>query len=297
VATPAVSVVIPTRNRVDLLREAVESVVRQSWTDWELIVADDGSTDGTAAYLRSISDPRISSLRLDRGGSASSARTAGVGRARAEWIAFLDSDDLWLERKLAVQLAHLRDAADCSWSYTDAELIGPYRTVLPMHGTHETPSGWILPEMLRFEAAVSIQTLMVRRSLLQRVGGFDLSFRSREDYDFSLRLAAASPACGVPERLTLIRDHPERTTRQRRLIELLEWNERLFRKAEGYVPTPELRALCRRQRAVQYAQRARLLWREGRRGGAVSAAVAAIRLDLSSGWRSAARMLRRRKRS
>ena len=105
---PLVSIVVPTYNRLAYLRQAVQSVFDQTYRQWELIVVDDGSTDGTAAYVASLGG-RVRALTLPRRGGAARARNAGVGAARGAYVAFLDSDDLWLPEKLAIQMAGLRE--------------------------------------------------------------------------------------------------------------------------------------------------------------------------------------------
>ena len=104
-ASPSVSIVIPAYNRADSIVAAIESVLRQTWTDFELIVVDDGSTDGTVAAARRIDDPRLrlTEGRVNRGAAA--ARNLGAAEARGGWIAFQDSDDEWLPEKLEKQMA------------------------------------------------------------------------------------------------------------------------------------------------------------------------------------------------
>src|SRR4249920_2199336 len=109
---PAVSIILPTYNRLTYLQEAVQSVLDQTAGDWELIVVDDGSTDESVAWLESLGEPRVSVVREQHTGNRSALRNVGVERARAEWIAFLDSDDRWhpekLQRQLALQRANPR---------------------------------------------------------------------------------------------------------------------------------------------------------------------------------------------
>ena len=209
---PAVSVVIPTYNRGPLLLEAVESVRAQTFDDWELIVADDGSTDGSLEAVEALGDPRVRVLRLPHGGNVSAVRNAGVAASRAEWVAFLDSDDAWLPGRLELQLAALRPTS-ARWSYGGAELMDPAGRPIPFRaGSYRAISGRIVREVLTTEAAVSIGTLMVSRALLDEVGGFDESLRRRADHDLALRLAARAEAVAVPATLARVREHPARMT-------------------------------------------------------------------------------------
>ena len=104
---PSVSVVIPAYNRAATIVAAIDSVLRQTWTDFELIVVDDGSTDGTLAAAAAVADPRLRLVPAPRNLGAAGARNLGVEEARGTWIAFQDSDDEWLPEKLAKQMARL----------------------------------------------------------------------------------------------------------------------------------------------------------------------------------------------
>jgi glycosyltransferase involved in cell wall biosynthesis len=209
---PIVSVVIPTYNRRALLMEAVDSVRAQTFADWELLVADDGSTDGCADALEALRDPRIRVLRLPHAGRAAAARNAGVRSARGEWVAFLDSDDLWEPQKLAVQL-DLTRAAGARWSYTRHTLMDPARRPVPFRaGGSAAVSGRILRELLASEVGALITTMMVSRRLLEEVGGFDESLPLRDDLDLELRLAACEPVLAVDQVLTRVREHSGRIT-------------------------------------------------------------------------------------
>lgn len=209
---PIVSVVIPTYNRRALLPQAVDSVRAQTFGDWELIVADDGSTDGSADAVEALGDPRVRVLRLPHIGNVASVRNAGVAASRGEWLAFLDSDDVWLPRRLEVQFAAI-GVTSAQWSYAGVELMDPAGRPVPMRaGTYRAISGSIVREVLTAEAAVSIGTLLVRRALLDEVGGFDENVPGREDHDLALRLAGRAEALAVPETLARVREHPTRMT-------------------------------------------------------------------------------------
>jgi glycosyltransferase involved in cell wall biosynthesis len=209
---PSISVVIPTYNRRALLLEAVDSVRAQTFADWELIVADDGSTDGSGDAVEALHDPRIRVLRLPRVGRAAVARNAGVGAARGEWVAFLDSDDRWEPHKLAVQL-DLTRAAGARWSFTGVTLVNEAGLPVPLRaGRFQALSGRILPELLQLQTGVMMPTLMVSRALLEEVGGFEESLRMRDDLDLVLRLAAREPVLAVDQTLTRLREHTGRMT-------------------------------------------------------------------------------------
>ena len=119
---PAVTVVIPTFNRLALLRQAVDSIKAQTFHDWELLVVDDGSTDQTVEYLQAEQDQRIDLIRSAHCGNVGAVRNLGVSHARGRFVAFLDSDDLWKPTKLERQITALRSRG-AQWSYTGYEIV------------------------------------------------------------------------------------------------------------------------------------------------------------------------------
>lgn len=197
---PLVSVVIPTYNRVAYLAEAVQSVIGQTYTDYELIIVDDGSTDDTAKMVKGIGDPRVHFLALPHSGLAARTRNAGIQRARGRYVAFLDSDDLWDATKLADQFAGLSGRPECRWSHTGGRCIdhaGAPHARWPM--PRLASQGWIGELMLRRRVAVNTSSVLVERALLLEVGAFDETFVWGEDYDLWVRLALRSPVAAVAD--------------------------------------------------------------------------------------------------
>ena len=271
--TPEISVILPTWNRLPLLRRAVDSVLAQTFDDFELVVVDDGSTDGTRDYLEAIEDPRVHPVWLEHRGDLTSARSAGLRYVRGAWVAFLDSDDLWLPEKLALQMQQLAANPTCRWSYTGYLLVDANEQPLSERSAllGRPVSGPVLEPLLRFKVAVAVQTMLVQRSLIDEIGGFDDAILIRSDYDFALRLAARSEACALPEPLTWIREHAGRTTAHLRHADLYADQERVFRKAAAAAPSRRVRALCLRQCAMQLAGEASALSREGSHRAAFAA--------------------------
>ena len=198
---PTVSVVVPAYNRAGSIVAAIESVLRQSYADFELLVVDDASSDGTLDAAGTVRDPRIRLLANPRNLGAAGARNTGLAAARGTWIAFQDSDDEWLPRKLELQMARLTaPGADYIGAYCGMLILGTpaaARAGLPpdrpqvryFPGPDLDPvEGDILPTLLR-ASLVSTQTLVARRDLLQRIGGFDASLQAMEDWECMLRLA------------------------------------------------------------------------------------------------------------
>jgi glycosyltransferase involved in cell wall biosynthesis len=274
-----VSVILPTFNRETLLAEAIASVLGQTCRDWELIVVDDGSTDGTRAALDELTDARIRPLLLDRCGNIARVRNAGAAAARGQWLAFLDSDDRWLPRKLELQVAAIEAHPRCGWSCTGVSYIDEHGrpTARRSQQSYTHHCGWILDKLLHYTAAATMSTLLVSTALFESVAGFDESFGSREDYDLALRLAERSEIHALPDALTELREHPGRTTTSTRRAELFRYNELAFRKAMARADSAAIRAICARQCAVQLALESGELSRQGDHRGAMAAIGKAFR--------------------
>ena len=159
-----VSVVVPTYNRAELIQEAIESVLRQTTPVHEIIVVDDGSTDSTCELVRSYGD-RVVLLRHDRRGPAA-ARNRGLARATGDWIAFLDSDDVWTPTKLEKQLQYLDRHPECGFVHTGYYEFGDHERVVPapspfVSGDHRVEhllfaAGWICTSAALVRKAVSV---------------------------------------------------------------------------------------------------------------------------------------------
>jgi glycosyltransferase involved in cell wall biosynthesis len=221
--TPPVSVVIPAYNRAATIGAAIESVLRQTWADFELVVVDDGSTDGTLEAARAVSDPRLRVIAAPHNLGAAGARNLGVAEARGTWIAFQDSDDEWLPEKLAKQMARLAAPApggDWGGCYCGLLTVGGLdarpgeRTrlrYLPDPAVKPAEGDIIEPLLMR--NMISTQTLVVRRDLFLALGCFDEAVTPIEDWDFALRLAQRGPIAFVDEPLVHQRFSPNSITR------------------------------------------------------------------------------------
>jgi len=242
-----VSVILPTYNRLAYLREAVDSVVSQSYGHWELIVIDDGSTDGTAEYLRSIKDTRVHGVSLEHSGLLSKVRNEGMRHATGRYIAFLDSDDTWEARKLELQLDDLRGVSGAGWSYTKVTRVDQNGN--PLSDESIKPwrecSGRILADLLRIDAIVATPTVIVERALIETVGGFDESLRLCQDYDLWFRIAPLSDARALSMRLCRVRIHPGSRTADR--VEVHRSWVHPYAKVATATTDPEIRAFCKRQ--------------------------------------------------
>jgi glycosyltransferase involved in cell wall biosynthesis len=196
---PAVSVIIPAFNRAWCLGDTLRSVWSQTFRNYEVIVVDDGSTDGTAALLRQFSQVRVHRWEDNRGVSA--ARNLGIQMARGEWICFLDSDDQWVENKLQVQVDLMQAHPECPASYTDEFWVRNGVRVNPKN-KHRKYSGEIFRQCLPL-CIISPSSIMMRASVLETIGGFDTDLAACEDYDLWLRLASRYPVYFIAEKLII----------------------------------------------------------------------------------------------
>ncbi|HSZ84506.1 MAG TPA: glycosyltransferase family A protein [Puia sp.] len=209
-----VSIIIPVYNRCLLIRKTIESVLAQTFSNWELIIVDDGSTDNTVDCINSIQDPRVHILSFPHCGNIAELRNTGAQNSSGDLIAFLDSDDLWLPQKLEIQLEEMRKN-NAHWCYAGFELIDETgRSIPAKYGSYHPYSGWIIEKLLTYDATANISSLILERSLFDKTGGFnsDPKLFCREDYEFILRLAMNAEACAIDSALVRIRDHEGRTT-------------------------------------------------------------------------------------
>lgn len=200
-----VSVIIPTYNRGNWIKEAVESVLTQSYPNYELIVVDDGSSDDTGKALRSINS-KIRYIFQPNSGP-SSARNKGLELSRGEWIAFLDSDDLWKPEKLTAQMEAFQKEPQFKIFYTKEIWIRNGKFVNPRK-KHTKYCGWIYPRCLP-ACIISPSSVIIHHSVFEEVGCFDTFLPVAEDYDLWLRISSRYPVKLIPEKLIIKRGgHP-----------------------------------------------------------------------------------------
>jgi len=198
---PEVSVIIPTFNRAAMLVDAVRSVLGQTFTDFELIVVDDGGSDDTSGRLAAWA-ARITLLRTRRQGVAA-ARNHGAASSAGRYLAFLDSDDLWLPEKLECQLSAHRARPQMRISHTDEIWVRRNRRVNPMR-KHAKRGGRIFSYSLPM-CRISPSSVIIERGLFEEVGGFDRRFCVCEDYELWLRITAQHPVLYLDRKLTIKR--------------------------------------------------------------------------------------------
>ena len=205
-----VSVIIPTRNRAHLLPVAVNSVLNQSFRDFELIIVDDGSSDTTAKLRNRFHDCRVRWLRHDFSRGAAAARNTGISHSDAEHIAFLDDDDEWYPEKLARQVAMLSQAKGkvaavyAGYLVVDAATGGLIGTKTP------AKRGDLYSNLLKGNCIGATSCVLLRRSCLEEVGGFDERLPSFQDYDLWMRIARHFHFEFIPAPLSIYYVHPKR---------------------------------------------------------------------------------------
>ena len=283
------SVVIPTYNRAAMLAEAIHSVLTQTVPVYEIIVADDGSTDETAATLSAI-EGSVRHLTLPHSGRPSVARNRAIEQAKGALVAFLDDDDLWEADKVERCVAALDDPC-VGFVYSDARLKFEDGSLSPpVHRPPDKAAGDIF-DLLLGDCPLAPSAVVVRRDLLITVGSFDERLEISEDYDLWLRLARQSAAAYVDLPLVQLRRHPNeisvhrerasfegviRTLSRLRQDPTLNLGQRRRirqRLAQCHAHLAQLAAMAPRQRrahavaSLRYNPLQRAAWRALRRAG------------------------------
>ena len=207
---PSISVIIPVYNGEKTIRETIESVLNQTYPDFEIIVIDDGSQDATLDIVASIQEPRIKVFSYPNAG-VSASRNRGLSHACGEFISFLDADDLWTPDKLETQLKTLQENPQVAVAYSWLDHIDQSGQFL-RPGCRTTATGDIYPEFLLCQFLENLSTALIRAQALLEVGGFDESLTHAEDWDILLRLAARYHFTVVPVAQTLYRTSPKSAT-------------------------------------------------------------------------------------
>jgi glycosyltransferase involved in cell wall biosynthesis/tRNA A-37 threonylcarbamoyl transferase component Bud32 len=205
---PFISVIIPTFNRLKLLKETVESVRKQTFRDFEIIIVNDGCTDGTGEWLDS--QPDIRQLRQENSGIAAS-RNRGAAEARASWLAFLDHDDIWAPDKLEIQ-------AEFISLNPDAALAAARHVRLGRPRSEARTRRWIKGDLYCkafSESFIHTSSVVIRRDVFDSIGGFPVKYRFADEFDVWLKIAAAHPIAYVSDALVFIRFYEANTSHNR----------------------------------------------------------------------------------
>jgi len=206
-----VSVIIPTHNRAGLIRETLDSVLAQTWGNYEIVVVDDGSEDDTAGVLAELGG-RVIYRRIEHAG-AGAARNVGLEMARGEFVAFLDSDDVWDARFMEKMLAALRQASWAGLAYCDYATFDDRGVIqVACLAPNEKIRGNLFPKLIEGDFLCT-GSLLIRRTCLEQAGKFDPGLAVAHDWDMWLRLAWRNDAEYLDEPLLKIRFHPGNLSR------------------------------------------------------------------------------------
>lgn len=290
---PLISVIIPTYNCAHFIRECISSIVAQSYGNFEAIIVDDASTDGTFDLLSGqLPDERFRIHKQERNQGASVARNTGVAMASGDVIALVDADDLLLPDHLATVVERFKEMPDVGLVCCDSKLIGPAGETLHNDKTwHEIQcliKGYALQTGHRtladiFQFSHCFTGFAIRRSVYEAVGGLDQTIFPLDDYDFMLRVAGRGYGVFyINEALALRRDHDANWSGLRYSVKVGQMKIRSLEQA--LEANPELCDLGRavpRRFAEVYEEMAISCLYERRWGQAVSALARAARLDPS----------------
>lgn len=203
---PKVSVIVPAYNAVAYLPQTIDSVLQQTFTDYEVLIVDDGSSDGTADWAAQVSDPRVK-LILQPNQGAGAARNTGIRNAQGDYVAFLDADDLWEPTKLAKQVGRLDQQPEVGLVHTWITFANPDGSLSDR--TMQTSSeGHIWNQVVVYNPLKCGSTAMVRRRCFEELGYFDQSLKYSEDWDMWIRIARNYAFSVIAEPLTYYRIHP-----------------------------------------------------------------------------------------
>ena len=205
-----VSVIIPTYNRADLLPEAIDSVLAQTWKDMEIIVVDDGSNDGTGEAVRRYGD-RVRYFYKENEGPAN-ARNMGIKKARGAYLAFLDSDDVWKPEKLGVQMDFMGEHPEIKLVCTDSSIMGSSEC-----GEGKLRRDFVgnLFPLLFSKSFIRTSTVLMTKECFGEIGYFNGEFEPAEDYDLWLRVAKRYPVAYLCQPLVRYRKHEENISRDK----------------------------------------------------------------------------------
>lgn len=198
--SPTVTVVIPTYNRCELLNRALQSVFAQDFSDFEVIVVDDASTDGTESFCTSLKDSRFRYIRLEQNSGAQYARNRGLHAASGWVFCFLDSDDYFLPRSLSMRVAYYRRNPECESSYSDFEICfcGQKRDFVKRVSVGFIPPEQLYDSMMTTLLLAPTTVFMAKRETFLDVGGMDESLPASHDDDIFLRFAKRGTCHYIP---------------------------------------------------------------------------------------------------
>lgn len=253
---PKVSVIIPTYNRARLVTKAIQSVLDQTYQDFEIIVVDDGSTDNTKEVVGSFKEPRIKYVYQDNSGICI-ARNNGINVSKGDYVLFLDSDDMLFKNAIAIEAGSLDSVPDVALSYCQLYAIDERERVIGLHKPkHRRPGVYRgtseILNFLRFNNYIGTSITMVRRSSIMDVGSFDPTFGTgSEDFELWVRIAKKYAVSYIAEPVGKIRIHSSGLSAGRDVSEIEKSNTRIL---EGIFSDTRLGPLFSPHRPRAYFQ-------------------------------------------
>jgi glycosyltransferase involved in cell wall biosynthesis len=224
--SPLVSVVIPTYNRAALVTETVQSILSQTYSNFEIIIVDDGSTDDTEKIVNDLNNSQIRYFKIPHTGSFGTVRNVGLKNARGEYIAFVDSDDLWEKQKLELQVSAMRDES-LDFCFTQVSLFGDTTVKVP---AYRSLKGKLLEQYLQEGYfAYYPSSLLFKKRVLQTTGFLNEDVPYGADPEFFVTLCHHFSGIFLPETLTRIRKHQRNTSSQDPLFSCPEMIDLLTR--------------------------------------------------------------------
>lgn len=210
---PKVSVVIPAYNAMTYLPQTLDSVMRQTFTDFEVLIINDGSKDNIIQWVSEITDPRVKLISHENQGLPG-ARNTGIAHAQGEYIAFLDADDLWESTKLEKQIQCFEEHLEAGVVYTWTLLVDEYGKPTGRIFASQA-EGNVWRQLLETDVISNGSSAMIRKDCFDIVGVFDRTLTSAEDLDMWLRIAVHYPFAVVKEPLTLYRQYSNSMSKNR----------------------------------------------------------------------------------
>jgi len=237
---PLISVIIPTRNRAELLERAIKSVLNQTHRNLELLIIDDASVDNTRTIIEKYSDQKIKYYRLEERKGGAVARNKGIMNSTGTYIAFLDDDDEWMPEKLEKQICLLEKHAEAALCYTGRKIVreGGWLTGFSKKYSFSLPATDDQFKEIMSDNFIGVtSSVLVKREVLTELNGFDENLPAYQDYDLFIRILKKCKSCGIDEPLVIY--HLEKINRVSLTRESIIEAEKLLEekyKDEPYLP-------------------------------------------------------------
>ncbi len=203
-----VSIIIPAYNAQKYIRETIQSVLDQTYSNWELIIVNDGSNDNTEEIVERFNDPRLRYFKQPNAG-VSTSRNNGLEMSKGEYIAFLDADDIWLPDNLSEKITFLEHHQDCGLVHGDTQVINEKSEKQKI--IYQGKSGWILDDLLLWNGCCipAPSSILIQRNIIKKTGNWDPQLSTAADQEFFFRVAKNFKIGRIPKVLSLYREHTE----------------------------------------------------------------------------------------